>query len=83
LESRIDKEKKRLAQLSPLCIGNGVRVSFSSTYFTSSAVLAGRSPDFLFPALDMTACAAFSEKSRMKFDNVNKASQEIGVGLLE
>jgi AraC-like DNA-binding protein len=35
--------------------------------------------DFLDPALNTTACAAFIEESRMKCENANELSQEIRV----
>ena len=35
-------------------------------------------PDFLYAAPDMTACAAFSKESRMKFTNANKLHRKSG-----
>ena len=36
-----------------------------------------RDPDFLYAAPDMTACAAFSKESRMKFANATKLYRKI------
>jgi hypothetical protein len=35
-------------------------------------------PDFLYAAPDMTACAAFSKKSRMRFANATKLHRKSG-----
>jgi hypothetical protein len=35
-------------------------------------------PDFLYAAPDMTACAAFSKESRMKFANATKLHRKSG-----
>jgi hypothetical protein len=35
-------------------------------------------PDFLYAALETTACAAFSEESRMKFVNATKLDRKSG-----
>jgi hypothetical protein len=35
-------------------------------------------PDFLYAALDTTACAAFIKESRMKFANANRLHRESG-----
>ncbi len=35
-------------------------------------------PDFLYAALDTTACAAFIEESRMKFANANQLHRKSG-----
>jgi hypothetical protein len=35
-------------------------------------------PDFLYAALDMTACAAFSKESRMRFANATKLHRKSG-----
>jgi hypothetical protein len=35
-------------------------------------------PDFLYAALDMTACAAFSRESRMRFANASKLHRKSG-----
>jgi hypothetical protein len=35
-------------------------------------------PNFLYAALDMTACAAFCEESRMKCANANKLHRKFG-----
>jgi hypothetical protein len=35
-------------------------------------------PDFLYAALDTTACAAFIKESRMKFANANQLHRKSG-----
>ncbi len=35
-------------------------------------------PDFLYAAPDITACAAFSKESRMKFANANNLNRKSG-----
>jgi len=35
-------------------------------------------PDFLYAALDTTACAAFIKESRMKFDSANRPHRKSG-----
>jgi hypothetical protein len=35
-------------------------------------------PDFLYAALDMTACAAFSKESRMRLANATKLHRKSG-----
>jgi hypothetical protein len=37
-----------------------------------------RDPDFLYAALDRTACAAFIEESRMNFPNANQLDRKSG-----
>jgi hypothetical protein len=54
----------------PLYAGNG--------YSNSSETPPRRPPDFLFSALDMTACAAFIKESRMKFANANELHRKSG-----
>jgi prolipoprotein diacylglyceryltransferase len=41
-----------------------------------------RRPDFLYVALDTTACAAFIKESRMKLDNATKLHRKSGAGEL-
>jgi hypothetical protein len=40
-----------------------------------------RRPDFLYAALDTTACAAFLKESRMKFANANHLHRKSGLRL--
>jgi 4Fe-4S ferredoxin len=42
--------------------------------------LARRDPDFLYAALDTTACAAFIKESRMNFANANQLHRKSGEG---
>jgi hypothetical protein len=38
----------------------------------------GENPDFLYAALDTTACAAFSKESRINFTDANKLHRKSG-----
>jgi hypothetical protein len=77
------REKSAQLKFAPLCIRNGVRIGFRSP--VQHIFYLKRSPrrhpsDFLFPALDMTACAAFITESRMKFANANRLHRKSGSG---
>jgi hypothetical protein len=41
-----------------------------------------RDPDFLYAALDTTACAAFIKESRMNFANANNLNRKSGRAIM-
>ena len=43
----------------------------------------GSAPDFLYAALDTTACAAFIKESRMKFANANQLHRNPGSAVID
>jgi peptidyl-prolyl cis-trans isomerase SurA len=50
----------------------------TSTFFSASGRASNDDPDFLYDALDTTACAAFNKESRMNFVSANKLYRKSG-----